>query len=518
MNPRNRPSVHNEQGKMTCLVLVDISPQNEQRDHVSNLLLKQAKEALKDALLACAERHDGKLDSWKDHSGTFVFPADGPDDYNNCCAAAVRMLDELASVTHKDLVTIRIVCDAGMFLRSSETHKLLDEVMETFKKHGLLMSANNRVTITERVFHKLREPLKSRFQKSKRSAELGIDSYTNIDRSVGLAPTPADTQEETGSPVPEQTMQAASEPVGGGRASQDPEFMPGSLRSRPAFAFAAGIVLCLSIFALVRFWPTAPPSAAPSAVVPTQYQELVQSDAWRNWRKQIQEKLSGDKITEGMIADALKLELPARSEHAGPALRRDQAIGEVLMSYPQVRNILWDRFGIHEENFLGTGLSKPSGGSNNYGTASLHEYLIKNHFADSKDIWMRKLDPINHSDDLRMTVSQLFGKESMSPTEKEIVQRVMDKNTSVPVVIRFARFNSVDFSRQLGPKNRRYVFASNLAEVWSKSVTDAANLSGYISPKGDTVYIWVYLPTHANDVVPATWDQVLKLLRENDKD
>jgi hypothetical protein len=338
---------------------------------------------------------------------------------------------------------------------------------------------------------------------------LGVDLYANGEPSLHVVPALADLPDEPEQPAEEQPPAAAAK--------------PSAMTSWLPWAIAGAALAVAVVLAVVRFSPTpAAGVAPPAAAAPPQYPELVQTDEWRNWRKQVHEKLSVEKLSESALAEALT-KLPARPESAAAALRRDQAIGDVLMGYQRVSDILWDRFGIDKQNFLGTGLSKPSTALANYGAAMVHEYLIKNIFADSKAIWMRTLDPVN---DMRLTVSQLFENDpsSIDPKrkelEREIVQRIKDKDTSIPCVIRFARFDSSQNSRRLGLSQRRYVFASNLAEVWNLSIRDAANLSGYISPKGDTVFVWVFVPEHASEVAPATWDQVLNhlpmWLNEND--
>jgi serine/threonine protein kinase len=256
--------------------------------------------------------------------------------------------------------------------------------------------------------------------------------------------------------------------------------------------------------------------------------ELVASEEWRTWRKAFQERLGSETITEATLAEALlKVRPPPSPDNPASALRRDFAIADVLLSYPAVRDILWDRFGIDERNFLGTGLTRPASASGtNYGSASAHEYFIKNYYSDSKSVCTRTLDPVNRPEGMRMTVADLID-DARRPDHdkdelvKEIVRRVKENDFTTPPVIRFARFNGVDFGRRLGSRKRHYVFASSLADVWHLRVRDAANRSGYISEKGDTVYLWVFVPSHASEVIPATWDQVLNhlpsWLSENDE-
>jgi hypothetical protein len=293
------------------------------------------------------------------------------------------------------------------------------------------------------------------------------------------------------------------------------ELAPRALKLRKVLTTGAVVLSLLLIFGLAVYFAwraTPPPAPAPQ---PPSWAELVQSDEWRSWRKQIHEKLSADNVTEMTLADALRNKLPARPDDAPAALRRDQAIAEVLMSYPRVRNKLWDRFGIDEKGFLGTGLSKPVG-TPNYGAAAVHEYLIPNLADRDPAVWMRILDP-NNPDDMRMTVRELFENDPKADDKKNhlvagIAQRVKENDPLRPAVIRFQLLYSIKYSGKLGPLKRHRVFASNLAELWNSRVEDAARLSGYTFTEGDSVYVWAFLPGYPDQVVPATWGDVLNHL------
>jgi hypothetical protein len=116
------------------------------------------------------------------------------------------------------------------------------------------------------------------------------------------------------------------------------------------------------------------------------------------------------------------------------------------------------------------------------------------------------------------SVRELLEKKDPNPDPKKenlvkrILERVKEKDNKVPAMIRFARLDAVYYSRKLGKSERRYVFASNLAEVWDVRVRDAAILSGHTFDKGDSVYIWVFLPSLPHEVIPATWGHVLSHL------
>jgi hypothetical protein len=503
------------------LVQVDIGGAGNQHDH-RDLILKHAKEVYKDALLNIAERHDGKLHAWEGHGGTFRFPIGGPAGWNNCCRAAMEMLNQLPVVEQEGpRLTIRICCDACTVIDDPETDNLPQEFVDTIKKHGPAVSAENKVTLTERVFSRLDKPLKSIFVKRQHSNELGVDLYAN---AHPLVPTLAELPAEDEAPVEERATPGGFTPMPESKRATVQgwfDMLPDALKSRTMLSVGAVVVLSVMIFGLVHFWPTPPPP-----VPPPPWPELVQTDEWRSWRKQVHEKLSADNVTESMLADALKIKAPARPEQAAAALRRDQAIADVLMAYKGPRAILWKRFGIDEHNFLGTGLSKPFSASTNYGAASVHEYLIPNLQDDHRAVWMRILDPTK--DQLTMNVQELFENDPQIDDQKKllakrIAERVKEKDAVSPAVIRFAilDLSKYSYSRKLGRLDAHRVFASNLAEVWTAKVRDAANLSGHTFTKGDSLYVWAFLPNHPDEVVLATWGEVLnhlpKWLSEMDK-
>jgi hypothetical protein len=210
--------------------------------------------------------------------------------------------------------------------------------------------------------------------------------------------------------------------------------------------------------------------------------------------------------------------MPARPESAPEALRRDQAIADAFMSYSAVRAILQLRFGISEDGFLGTGLSKPVK-TKDYVAAAVHEYLIQNYPDYHPAVWMRILDPNKNPKDMTMTVQELLENDpNPDPQKKSLVegiaQRVREKDMGSPAVIRFAilDLSKYSYSHKLGRKEASRVFMSNLAEVWNSRVRDAANLSGHTFTKGDSLYVWVFLPATADEVVPATWGELFKNL------
>jgi len=259
------------------------------------------------------------------------------------------------------------------------------------------------------------------------------------------------------------------------------------------------------------------------------WKEPTRSEDWLSWRKRVHEKLSPGPVTQKALLDALKIPLPSLPDRPAAVLRRDQAIADVLLSYDGVRDILKERLGIDNE-FLGTGLSKPKGGESSYASASLHEYLVPNLHDTHENVWMWKMKPL--SPHFNKRIREIIAGDpqkkvpGLPPTQDhnatfevnrdELVERVEKRNMKIPPVIRFARFPEKFYKGQMGRAERARVFTSNLSEVWNLTVTEAAEMSGYTftdaSLGGETFFIWVFLPYNHESVVPATWGEVLRNL------
>jgi hypothetical protein len=504
------------------VVRVLIGIRGHKGDRITDLVLKSANELLRDALRASAENRRGKLLAWQDDSGTFLFVIDNADGVDNCCLAALEMLEQIPSVKKElqlseDLESsflVRAWCDIGAATYDANAGRFAGAFLNRFAEYDDAIGADNKVTISEGVFCRLKSPLQSRFVKWKDAADFGAALYATADPPAPFACTRA--SEVVGPPHPghetrpEPSVVAAVADV---RRIASPVPFP---RRRWAVSVA---ILGLVVLCAVALWPILH-SAAPIPQAQTEV-ELVQSPEWREWRAEVAAKLSGA-VTEKTLAQALTVKMPPRPEQAPAALRRDQAIADVLMSYPDVAHILKTRFGIYKDSFLGTGLSEPYG-ETNYGAASVHEYLIHNLEDNHDAVWWCILDPKSAAY-TNGTIEDLFKQSDPKADAKKkalvaaIVQRVKEKDINTPAVIRFATLAPGEYTRKLGRRDAALVFASNLAEVWSLRVKDAARLSGHLPGNqiaaGRTVYIWVFLPDNAEEVVPATWGKVLDHLPE----
>ena len=133
-------TIGKDQGMEIGLIHITIGPHGKQGHH--GLILPRAKDLLKDAIHVIAERYGGKLSSWEDDAGMFLFPIESSESFNNCCLAALEMLDKLPSVKQEvqltpdleRLIAVRISCDAGMVAYDSKEQDFPGEFVDQFKK------------------------------------------------------------------------------------------------------------------------------------------------------------------------------------------------------------------------------------------------------------------------------------------------------------------------------------------------------------------------------------------------
>jgi len=497
------------------LILVEIAYHSRMYSDYSDQEINCVKELVRNTYHAVAELRGGRLFSWEGDGGAFLFPIESHENFDNCGLTAIQML-EMVPALSEDIrpstrldrpIVVRIACDAGTVACDPEPSNRPDDFVHKLLKFGRQVGEENRVTVTERIYRELTRPLKSRFVNWKYSSELGVELHRTppLEAETG-PPDPTDSLlrrhavEETASQsaattTPREQRVAAAGP---------PRSLVGRVGPWPMAGVALAILLLAGLFLVRALIPSAPPPAA------LPWNEPVRSEEWLTWRKHVHEKLSSAQAAEEALTEVLRLRPPAVRNPPAAALRHDQAIGDVLLSYDGVVAVLRNRLGI-DEHFLGTGLSNP-GNASDYGSASVHEYLIPNLREDDANVWTRKLKPF--SVDLEKKVKDLIG-EDMAQDEtkqklKQVIVSLAEGKERGAVVIRFALLNMKWYEGTLGRVERVRVFASDLTEVWDLKVKDAADRSGYtFKSGGDTFFIWVFVRGHPDEAVPATWGQVL---------
>ncbi len=248
-------------------------------------------------------------------------------------------------------------------------------------------------------------------------------------------------------------------------------------------------------------------------------------DKWESWRVQVVtdfKNSNGDGLYR--LKAAIKNNPPPFTEKSqSGSFYEDMKAGNILLNDSEIAEVLKKEFGIYKSSFTGAGLSVPW--DSEYSKAFSREYLVKNINDSDSDVWTWVLDPafVNYSRKISelinsspTTLSNTVKLTSNIPT---IISR-MKNPSGIPPVIRFQKFPYSKYSNMVGRSDSKYVFFSNLHDVWDLTVEEAAESSGYrLSTQGsDTpgtkLFVWLYVPTHAHSVRPATWRSVLSLLTE----
>jgi hypothetical protein len=252
--------------------------------------------------------------------------------------------------------------------------------------------------------------------------------------------------------------------------------------------------------ALVRPAPAPAPAdpAPPAARPPT---DEIYGEAWAEWCKRAREEFANPHNTELSLARIVRARpIVARTPPAA-ALRHDQAIAQVLLAYPRVRKALEQHLGIYD-TFLGTGLSNPVNDAD-YGSASLHEFLIANLPDSDSRVLTIRLKPV--APNLQKTVKTLIEENvDLDFTRQELKKVIVahgESGNADAAMIRFAILNGDKYKGTIGRPTAVRVFASSLAEVWNLKVKDAADRSGYRFSGGDTFFAWVFVPSHRDEAV-----------------
>src|SRR5580704_2061529 len=371
------------------LVHVDIS---YHRDPDSDSLqLEELKDLLRDCFQTVAEHWGGKLFSWDRHGGAFMFLVEDRESFDNCCLAAIQMLEMIPSLNQdlrssKGRVEVRIACDCGAVAYDPEPANIPADFANKLARHARDVAAENCVTITDRIYRKLTPRCRPRFQDWKYSTELETALYRAAQSHEAAGP-----QGPAAAAPPSRVKAqggAADPPATKTRAAKRP-----AARRRRRFASIVGpwqtAAIALVVLVVIEVFvvrASLAPSSKPTNPTSADWTEQVRSPEWIAWRNGVHELLASPQLNEETLVEALRLNRPEVSTPPAAVLRHDQAIGDVLQTYPRVRALLEARLGIYGE-FLGTGYSNPAL-SLDYEHASLHEYLIPNLPDSNRRVWM----------------------------------------------------------------------------------------------------------------------------------
>ena len=241
-----------------------------------------------------------------------------------------------------------------------------------------------------------------------------------------------------------------------------------------------------------------------------------QRDPWIVWETQLQKTV--DRCEDhACVAKAITLPHPQADDHHRDQLAADLRAGVTIMHMPTVAQQLDQYLGI-KDTFLGTGITQPLG-SDDYGKARIAELLVPNVADKLPKVLTWLLSPV--AKNLSRSLSSVVTSEGTNPPRldienwgKTILER-LDVDHQLPAVVRISQFPEVGYSGLLGRREATRVFTLHLGQVWNMSLEDVARFSGYTlraSTGHDvgTLFVWIFVPEHPDEVTPATWKNVLE--------
>jgi hypothetical protein len=233
------------------------------------------------------------------------------------------------------------------------------------------------------------------------------------------------------------------------------------------------------------------------------------------------QKVEAERALALCMANALD---PVLYKEPRPA--SDLVAGDLMLADDNARAVLGERLSVGDK-FLGSGFSLPWG-QNDPAVARVPEYFVPNLRDDSDHVWVWKLEHSKVQDQKPimdrklLEVLQTFDPANNAANHADFksswswLKQHLQPNDSLPVLVRFALMDpqKVKYSGCLGRPDATRVFMSNLRELASRTVRQAAQSTGYNKPeksdeRGMTLFIWVYAPTEEDQVVKATWSSVL---------
>ncbi len=202
------------------------------------------------------------------------------------------------------------------------------------------------------------------------------------------------------------------------------------------------------------------------------------------------------------------------SESRPPGVANELMAGQTLLANENVKSALWDRMSI-DQRFLGQGFSVPNGGSPL--AARVPEFLVPNLSDKSPKVLLWKFDHGKVVNQKPITEFRLWDVLNNVPPEYNAnFKAFWAQADQSRLLVRFALFDpqKSPYSECLGRPDATRVFMSSLGELSSRTLAIAAQSTGYILPEkvdqpGQTMFIWVYSPSQDDQVVPATWGNVL---------
>ncbi|MBV9991299.1 MAG: hypothetical protein JOZ72_08390 [Alphaproteobacteria bacterium] len=210
-------------------------------------------------------------------------------------------------------------------------------------------------------------------------------------------------------------------------------------------------------------------------------------------------------------------------------LIRDFRAGNIMLNQPIARYQLQDYYEIAGTAYLGTGFSVPVLG-HNYQDGLQREFLAPNLCAQAMAgtsckarqgrIWTWRFDPATALAWLDKSLPVLlkthkpisggpgFGRHRGDAGENALIP---------PLVVRYGTMTPDQYKGTLGKPGVHRVFLADYPQARTKTVRGFILATGSPDPEaalkaGKSLFIWVYAPGPEAQVVPASWEEVFKLL------
>ena len=251
-------------------------------------------------------------------------------------------------------------------------------------------------------------------------------------------------------------------------------------------------------------------------------------DAWEAWGRDLSHVVRdcqhrGAELSAGEVGQCIATGLsgdllPPLAESGLPPgtfaqVARDVRAGLIVFQNPELTKRLNDWYGI-DDRFVGIGMSQPTDDS---AAERVPEFLTPNYNLQDPRIWWWQLDPSKDMDSPISKVLQSHPKginrlNLFADSDTNVRKRAHAAPNGVPV-IRFALLPEGQQPTCLAMPQRRRAFASALDAMVDKTVGDAAAYSGYSFrsfPKKTALYVMVFVPSHKEETVRATWTSILE--------
>jgi hypothetical protein len=210
-------------------------------------------------------------------------------------------------------------------------------------------------------------------------------------------------------------------------------------------------------------------------------------------------------------------------------LIRDMRAGNIMLNQEIARYQLQDYYEIAGTAYLGTGFSVPVAG-HNYQDGLQREFLVPNVCAQAMAgascvtpqgrVWTWRFDPATATRWLDRSFALLlrsrkpvsggpgFGRHRGDGGDNALIP---------PLVVRYGTMMPAQYKGTVGKPGVHRTFFADYLQARSKTVRGFILATGSPDPEaalksGKSLYIWVYAPGPDAQVVPATWEEVFKLL------